>query len=219
MRSIPEKRLKDVQGEEEVKLTRNFGNETVDVLFSIAALSNLVTNPDSFAHDPYMCKSDGFVHDSQWDGAQAKNASSQGAGNEPENRIFPTDGRELMGDEVFGNFPVTMNIIVKKDGVPGVLAFDVVADDGDIRVLRMCHYSTKKRDSENAVAYSPGHRATYNGPPYGNLDEDLQRLIEEYLRARGIDATLARWVPEYVDFKEQREYVEWLSNVKSFMEK
>jgi len=44
------------------------------------------------------------------------------------------------------------------------------------------------------------------------LDEDLQLLLERYLDERGINTALALFVPDYVDFKEQREYLSWLSS-------
>lgn len=53
-------------------------------------------------------------------------------------------------------------------------------------------------------------RSVYAGPPIGNLDPDLQAMLERYLEERGIDAQLAQFLPTYVDYKEQREYVKWL---------
>ena len=37
-------------------------------------------------------------------------------------------------------------------------------------------------------------------------------MLERYLDERGINTELALWVPEYIDFKEQREYIDWLSS-------
>ncbi len=55
-------------------------------------------------------------------------------------------------------------------------------------------------------------RGMYTGPPFGNLDEDLQVLLERYLDERGVNTHLALFVPDYIDFKEQREYLRWLSS-------
>ena len=55
-------------------------------------------------------------------------------------------------------------------------------------------------------------KAAYSGPPFGNLDEDLQVLLERYLDERGVNTALALFVPDYIDFKEQREYLSWLSS-------
>jgi complement component 1 Q subcomponent-binding protein, mitochondrial len=60
-------------------------------------------------------------------------------------------------------------------------------------------------------------RGVYAGPPFGNLDEDLQVLLERYLDERGINTQLALFIPDYIDFKEQKEYMRWLENVKGFV--
>lgn len=57
----------------------------------------------------------------------------------------------------------------------------------------------------------------YLGPPFANLDEDLQILIDRYLDERGINSALAVFIPDYIDMKEQKEYTTWLSNVKGFV--
>jgi complement component 1 Q subcomponent-binding protein len=59
---------------------------------------------------------------------------------------------------------------------------------------------------------------TYPGPPFGSLDEDLQILMERYLEERGITQALAIFAPDYMDFKEQKEYMAWLKNVKGFID-
>lgn len=58
----------------------------------------------------------------------------------------------------------------------------------------------------------------YTGPPFQQLDEDVQSLFEQYLDARGINTALALFVPDYIDVKEQKEYTAWLSRVKEFVD-
>lgn len=55
-------------------------------------------------------------------------------------------------------------------------------------------------------------RGLYAGPPFSNLDEDLQVLLERYLDERGINTALALFIPDYIDYKEQKEYIAWLSS-------
>jgi complement component 1 Q subcomponent-binding protein len=57
----------------------------------------------------------------------------------------------------------------------------------------------------------------HQGPPFNNLDEDLQILLEKYLEERGINTRLALFIPDYIDHKEQKEYIKWLNNVKNFV--
>ena len=58
----------------------------------------------------------------------------------------------------------------------------------------------------------------YTGPPFDQLDEEVQTLLEQYLDVRGLDAGLAQFIPDYIDVKEQKEYVAWLERVKRFMD-
>lgn len=62
-------------------------------------------------------------------------------------------------------------------------------------------------------------RGRYNGPPWQQLDEDLQLLMERYLEERGINTALAMFIPDYAELKEQKEYISWLKNLKSFVDK
>jgi complement component 1 Q subcomponent-binding protein len=62
-------------------------------------------------------------------------------------------------------------------------------------------------------------RSKYNGPPWQQLDEDLQLLMERYLEERGINTALALFIPDYAELKEQKEYISWLKNLKSFVDK
>jgi complement component 1 Q subcomponent-binding protein len=77
-------------------------------------------------------------------------------------------------------------------------------------------------DASFAYAKTPetinGRQELYSGPPFANLDENLQMMLERYLDERGINAALAIFVPDYIDMKEQKEYLRWLSNVKDFVE-
>jgi len=57
----------------------------------------------------------------------------------------------------------------------------------------------------------------YGGPPFGNLDEGLQLYFENYLADRGISTAMAVFIPDYIDYKEEKEYLRWLEDVKNFV--
>jgi complement component 1 Q subcomponent-binding protein len=59
----------------------------------------------------------------------------------------------------------------------------------------------------------------YGGPPWQQLDEEFQLLMERYLEERGINTALAMFIPDYAELKEQKEYINWLKNLKSFVDK
>ena len=73
------------------------------------------------------------------------------------------------------------------------------------------------------------------------MDVNVQEEFDEYLAERGVDQNLAVFLPEYAEYKEQKvravffgvvsvervsrltvvliqEYVDWLQNVKKFVE-
>ncbi|KAI5301853.1 hypothetical protein KEM56_001283, partial [Ascosphaera pollenicola] len=77
-----------------------------------------------------------------------------------------------------------------------------------------------KPEFANAQTAEQGwqRQSLYTGPPFGNLDEELQVLLERYLDERGIDEGLATFIPDYMEFKEQKEYVRWLKNLRGFVE-
>lgn len=110
-----------------------------------------------------------------------------------------------------------LNIVVEKPG-KGALNIEAVAQEASVIVENMYYY----HDASIAHSASPDavhkSRDVYPGPPFGTLDEDLQLLMEQYLDERGINSSLALFVPEYMDMKEQREYLSWLNNVKGFVE-
>lgn len=47
--------------------------------------------------------------------------------------------------------------------------------------------------------------------------QNLQVLFGRYLEERGVNAGLATFLPDYVEYKEQKEYVNWLEKVKGFV--
>lgn len=110
-----------------------------------------------------------------------------------------------------------LNIVVEKPG-QGALNIEAVAQEASVIVENMYYY----QDAAIAHSSSPDavhkSRDVYPGPPFGTLDEDLQLLMEQYLDERGINSTLALFVPEYMDMKEQKEYLSWLNNVKGFVD-
>lgn len=52
---------------------------------------------------------------------------------------------------------------------------------------------------------------------FEDLDDALQGDFNEYLKERGFDEELADFITEYVQFKEQKEYKNWLESVASFV--
>ena len=115
------------------------------------------------------------------------------------------------------SFPARVNIIIEKPG-KGALAVETIAQDGSIIIDNVYHYKNSAHAHAKSADMIHERQDLYVGPPFGNLDEDLQVLLEQYLDERGINTALAIFVPDYIDMKEQKEYLRWLSNVKDFVE-
>ncbi|MCJ1351710.1 MAG: hypothetical protein MMC33_001694 [Icmadophila ericetorum] len=214
--------LKDVAGEEEVTMSRTFGDEKITLAFSIADLNQMEEDPDRYSDDKALYDEDEMPSDSQSGGAQSKNTINQGRTQggsfnvAPEDSVSPADRAELVDDEspaVDGeeepSFPARLNVTIEKPGVEGKLQLEATAQDGMI-VIEHVNYLPRGKDDDLMERYT--------GPHFGNLDQDLQVLLERYLDERGVNTALALWIPDYIDFKEQREYLNWLSNVKSFVD-
>lgn len=191
----------------------------IQISFSIADLNAIDHDPDAFSQDRSMYdEDDAALTEGQSGGAQSKGAVNQGRSkggnlNNGQEDVTPADREELMDEEDSAEpgFPARVNVTIEKEGVKGAMHFEAVAHDGSITIENVYHYANGKYALAKSAEQDWARRMVYTGPPYGNLDEDLQVLLEKFLEERGINTALAVWVPEYIDFKEQREYMKWLN--------
>ena len=102
-------------------------------------------------------------------------------------------------------YAVRLVVTITKPG-KGAIQVEAIAQSGMIDIRDVYYF----RDAE--VADPPTaekvhtRQNVYAGPPFPNLDQDLQGMIERYLDERGINTQLAVFVPDYIDYKEQNEY-------------
>ena len=158
----------------------------------------------------------------QTGGAQSKGTVNQGhtkGGNinvAPEDKVAPADREELGDDEsadaagASPMWPAHLHITIEKDGIPGALQIEAVIRDGEIITENLHFFAQKDLADVKTADAEWSRRNMYTGPAFSNLDEELQVFIDRYIQERGIDTGLAVWVPDYVDYKEQKEYVSWL---------
>ncbi|KAJ4300787.1 Mitochondrial acidic protein mam33 [Kalmusia sp. IMI 367209] len=216
--------LEDKPGHQEVTLTRTFGDEKIRVTFTTADLNNSIANED---HDSAMY--DGEVDDvldGQSGGANTKGAINQGNTRDgnirvaPEDRVAPADREELddeYDDDASQGFPAHASIRIERKG-KGALAIEATAQDGDFLIEDLWYFSSAELADPATAEKDWARRTLYTGPPFNNLDEDLQVLLERYLEERGINTRMALFIPDYIDHKEQKEYIRWLESVKTFVE-
>lgn len=182
---------------------------------------------DDFSDDKALYDEDpeDIPGSAQSGGANSKGTINQGktkGGNinvAPEDSIAPADREDMMDDESPGgqdpneepSFPARVNVMIEKKG-KGTLQIETTAQDGEIVIDNVYYFANTELADAQTAELDWKRRNLYEGPPFANLDEDLQVLLERYLDERGVNPALALWVPEYIDFKEQREYLNWLSS-------
>jgi complement component 1 Q subcomponent-binding protein, mitochondrial len=137
----------------------------------------------------------------------------------PEDSTAPADGAaqgEDDGaleddDQMPPAYPIRLNITIIKPS-KGAVQVDALARDGLIEVQDVFYFP----NADIAVPATPekmhARQNVYAGPPFSNLDNELQSMLERYLDERGINPQLASFIPDYSDYKEQKEYVQWLGS-------
>jgi complement component 1 Q subcomponent-binding protein len=187
----------------------------ITVSFSIADL----------AFDQDLAEEDEAFDDEELDTDSLQNPNQQrGVSAQGGSRSAPAE-EAIEEDEEEGDMdgevvpPVRLSIVVEKPGKgSGALSIEATAQDGEISVDNVHYYPEAKQAFASSAEASHGRAQVYPGPPFGTLEEDLQVLVEQYLEERGVTPALAVFAPEYVNWKEQQEYVAWLKNVKSFVD-
>jgi complement component 1 Q subcomponent-binding protein len=197
-------KVEDIPGREDVILTRTFGEEKITVSFSIADLHN---------YEPDMME-DQAMEDELDDIESGRNQQDQ-RGGAADLAEEANEDLEAGADEAA--VPCRLNIVIEKPN-KGALNIEALAQDGAIVVENLYYYADAKLAHSADANAVHAAQDTYPGPPFGSLDEDLQVLVDRFLEERGIDQAMAVFIPDYVDVKEQREYLRWLNNVKTFID-
>ncbi|TFK38196.1 mitochondrial glyco protein [Crucibulum laeve] len=167
--------IEDVPGNDEVTLSRKFGNETIRLTFSIADIQ----------------------------------AEEEDFENETENDD---------GEEALNVYPIRASLSLTKTTGPGALNVDMICQEGHFIVENISFYNDAKLGTDLTAEADWKRRGLYIGPQFDTLDVAVQEEFEKYLQERGVNETVALFIPEYAEWKEQQEYVKWLGKVKSFID-
>ena len=114
-------------------------------------------------------------------------------------------------------FPANVNVLISRPN-KGALRINLVTDSGEFRIESVAHLPSADIPEAQIADAPSSSEKLYSGPQFPQLDEELQALLENYLNERGIDTQLAMFIPEYIDVKEQKEYLRWLEQVRKFVE-
>ena len=118
-------------------------------------------------------------------------------------QVHNEDENEDENDLGFPSIPFTVTIKKNDD----CLIFDCLASESlEIEGIRM--------EGENTNS----NTVPYDGPSFMELDLDVQDGFMTYLEDRAITDDVARFIQEFSENKEQKEYVRFLAEVSKFTE-
>ncbi|EIW70597.1 hypothetical protein TREMEDRAFT_73516 [Tremella mesenterica DSM 1558] len=134
---------------------------------------------------------------------------------------FPssTSTEETLPEEPESNGPayVTCSLLLTKPNGEHCLAFDLEAGEEGFGLTNVAVLNKKLGEMIGAEG-DWQRRSKYMGPQFDHLDIGVQDGFVAYLAERGVDDSLANFILAYCDYKEQKEYVAWLSQVGEFVE-
>lgn len=113
--------------------------------------------------------------------------------------------------------PIRANIVIEKSS-GGALGIECVSQDNLLIIENITPYESADVALANSAENDYQRRSVFQGPSFSDLDESLQAAIEKYLASKGIDAGLSSFISEFSTDRENREYIIWLNNLKSFVE-
>lgn len=182
------------------------------------ALGNRIRLNFSISDVRNMSEQDEPYDNALADEEEAHQAVNQGHGapgsvpQHAEDRVSPAD-REMDGmePEAGTDFPARVNVTIEKPG-GGALLVQTVVQNGYFQIEDLSYFAKPDLAHAQTAEKDWARQALYAGPPFENLDEALQGMLDRYLEERGIDSELAIMIPDYIQVKEQKEYVSWLES-------
>ncbi|SCU82501.1 LANO_0B06480g1_1 [Lachancea nothofagi CBS 11611] len=149
-----------------------------------------------------------------FDVAQVSNLPLETAGLDNE-MAAPSEEEDFEG--MADNF-ANVNVIIVKDADQSAVSFELLMNlqEGTFFVDSATPYHDAKAALDESAESEVSRELVYHGPPFSNLDEELQESLEVYLESRGINEELATFIGTYSEFKENKEYISWLQNMKKF---
>ncbi|BEJ14838.1 hypothetical protein CspHIS471_0406050 [Cutaneotrichosporon sp. HIS471] len=111
---------------------------------------------------------------------------------------------------------ITSSLLVTKSGAKKALLVDLGASPDGFEVTNVAIYE-KALAEANGAEGDWKRRSSYMGPQFDTLDSVVQDAFQAYLAERGVDAALSNFIVSYSEYKEQKDYVGWLADVKEFV--
>ena len=97
------------------------------------------------------------------------------------------------------------------------MELQVTLDESDYFIDQVSYFKDAKLALDETAEGDWRRQEAYGGPTFDDLDNKVKTAFTEFLAERGFDNELSEYIPAYLDFKEQAEYVNWLEGVHSFV--
>lgn len=133
--------------------------------------------------------------------------------------IDETETKEKDEEDESFSFPIPTTIsIYKPNTAQSALQFHTTVQDGAFFIDQVNFYKDGAKLLADDTAEGDWVRAgRYSGPVFEDLDEDLQDSFHKVLEERGLNESVANFMMDYIEYKEQLEYMRWLKNVENFV--
>jgi complement component 1 Q subcomponent-binding protein, mitochondrial len=122
---------------------------------------------------------------------------------EQEGPEFDEEGMEDSEQENT-SFPIRVSLSVTKSNAEGSVNIDTLCQEGGFVIENISFYKNAKLGTSLTAEADWTRRGLYIGPQFDTLDISLQAEFEKYLAERGIGESLALFIPEYAEHKEQK---------------
>jgi complement component 1 Q subcomponent-binding protein len=107
--------------------------------------------------------------------------------------------------------PVGITLEVTRQGREGALLIEASVSNGSVVLEEFYYLKGAELAQPKTFEAEKTRSELYPGPSFNNLDEDLQDLLYNYVAEWGVNEELALFVVEYIEHKEQKDYVKWLT--------
>ncbi|KAJ7250293.1 mitochondrial glycoprotein [Mycena rebaudengoi] len=109
-------------------------------------------------------------------------------------------------------------VSITKSTGKGALDIEMTVQGGQFLVENIAFYRDASEGQDLSVEADWKRRGLYIGPQFSTLDVSVQEQFEKFLEERDIGESTALFIPDYAQFKEQKEYLKWLQDTQKFVE-
>lgn len=135
---------------------------------------------------------------------------------EEENAKGKEQKEQYDAEEGYNDFDFVEFTVYIEKNANKILAIDALSVDGDLQI-NTCNVISDINAHRQMNPFS-NNTNNYKGPEFDTLDETLQSALFDYVGSFGINQEFAQLVEMQAQDKEQRLYMNWIDEVKEFVQ-